>query len=345
MSETSDGFGEVIRDTCELVRQSAKGRRGMLKVSPEVAQMLDALGGSDQAPAQVSESPVAPDAARSGPRAQSSVGGAPGKVSGKKTDAKPTRKEPSGPRAPAAETPSTSVPKKALAKAPAAQTGPKPSEIVIPPPEEATPEVIEALAALAQEVSSCQKCRLCETRTQTVFGEGHPHASVVFVGEAPGADEDAQGRPFVGRAGGLLTDMIEKGMRIDRADVYICNVLKCRPPGNRDPHPDEKEQCEPYLVKQLELLEPKVICALGAHAAHALLKVDTPIGRLRGKWHFYRGIPLRATYHPAYLLRSPGEKPRAWVDLQALMRLLGGYEQAVQPEAQPREPENLNLFS
>jgi len=157
--------------------------------------------------------------------------------------------------------------------------------------------------------------------------------------------EDAQGRPFVGRAGGLLTDMIEKGMRIDRADVYICNVLKCRPPGNRDPHPDEKEQCEPYLVKQLELLEPKVICALGAHAAHALLKVDTPIGRLRGKWHFYRGIPLRATYHPAYLLRSPGEKPRAWVDLQALMRLLGGYEQAVQPEAQPREPENLNLFS
>ena len=127
--------------------------------------------------------------------------------------------------------------------------------------------------------------------------------------------------------------------------MYICNVLKCRPPGNRDPRPDEKELCEPYLLRQLDLLEPQVICALGAHAAHTLLKVDTAIGRLRGSWHFYHQIPLRVTYHPAYLLRSPGEKRKTWDDIQAVMRLLAGQETPEPPTPEAPEPENLSLFS
>ena len=186
----------------------------------------------------------------------------------------------------------------------------------------------EALAALAREVAACTKCELCKTRTQTVFGDGNPHADLVFVGEAPGADEDRVGRPFVGRAGQLLTDIIVKGMKMRRQDVYICNVLKCRPPENRDPHPDEKRLCEPYLVRQLELVRPKVICALGAHAATTLLKTDLSTGRLRGHWHSYYGIPLRVTYHPSYLLRKPEEKKKTWEDIQHVMRFLNGEEKA-----------------
>ncbi|MDQ1255917.1 MAG: uracil-DNA glycosylase, partial [Candidatus Hydrogenedentes bacterium] len=143
------------------------------------------------------------------------------------------------------------------------------------------------------------------------------------------------------RAGQLLTDIIVKGMRMRREDVYICNVLKCRPPNNRDPEPGEKDLCEPYLIRQLELIKPKVICALGTHAAQTLLKTDTGIGKLRGFWHFYHGIPLRATYHPAYLLRSPGEKKKAWEDIQAVMRLLAGIETPRAPES----PKEQGLFS
>lgn len=183
---------------------------------------------------------------------------------------------------------------------------------------------IADLKSLEEEVSICTKCDLSNSRTQTVFGIGNPFAELVFVGEAPGADEDAQGKPFVGRSGQLLTKMIESGMKIKRSDVFICNVLKCRPPQNRDPKPDEKEVCEPYLIRQLELLKPKVICALGSHAAKTLLKTDESIGRLRGKWHFYHGIPLRATYHPAYLLRSPNEKRKAWDDLLEILKVLNG---------------------
>lgn len=201
---------------------------------------------------------------------------------------------------------------------------------------EAAPDASQSpeLAALAEVVSACTLCRLSKTRKQTVFGTGNPRAELVFVGEAPGADEDAQGKPFVGRAGQLLTDIIEKGMGIPRSSVYICNVIKCRPPENRDPSQDEKDLCEPYLIKQLESIRPRVICALGTHAAHTLLKTDTPIGRLRGKWHFYHGIPLRATYHPAYLLRSPGEKRKTWEDVQAITRFLAGKETAEAPESQ-----------
>lgn len=184
---------------------------------------------------------------------------------------------------------------------------------------------LESLRAL---VVQCRQCPLAETRTQTVFGDGSSKADLVFVGEAPGFSEDQQGKPFVGRAGQLLTDIIVKGMKMSRADVYICNVLKCRPPENRDPLPSEKTKCELFLVRQLELLKPKVICALGGHAAKTLLKTELSTGGLRGKWHSYRGIPVRVTYHPSYLLRSPGEKAKAWEDIQHVMRFLAGEEKA-----------------
>lgn len=185
-------------------------------------------------------------------------------------------------------------------------------------------DAVPGLQALAREVAVCTKCPLCKTRTQTVFSDGSPYADLVFVGEAPGFNEDQQGVPFVGAAGQLLTDIIEKGMNLRRQDVYICNVIKCRPPENRDPTMSEKESCEPYLVRQLELVRPKVICALGGHAAKTLLKTEASTGSLRGKWHFYHGIPLRVTYHPAYLLRSPAEKRKTWDDVREVMRVLKG---------------------
>jgi len=190
-----------------------------------------------------------------------------------------------------------------------------------------------SLEALAEEVAACTKCALCKGRTQTVFSDGSPNADLVFVGEAPGENEDKQGVPFVGKAGALLTDIIEKGMKLRREDVYICNVVKCRPENNRDPLPEEKAACEPYLVRQLELIQPKVICALGGHASKTLLKTEESTGRLRGQWHSYHGIPLRVTYHPAYLLRSPNEKGKVWKDVQEVMKVLSG-EVTPQPSGQ-----------
>ncbi len=168
-------------------------------------------------------------------------------------------------------------------------------------------------------LGECTRCKLHPHRTQIVFGVGNAQADLVFVGEAPGADEDAQGEPFVGRAGQLLTRMIEAiGLR--REEVYICNVLKCRPPNNRTPEPDEIASCEPFLIAQLKAIKPKLICALGAVAVSALLKTKTPLSKLRGRFHDYHGIPLLVTYHPAYLLRNPNEKRTAWQDLQLLQR-------------------------
>jgi len=180
-----------------------------------------------------------------------------------------------------------------------------------------------ALDALEKTVAMCTKCELCHGRTQTVFADGDPTARIVFVGEAPGADEDRQGVPFVGRAGQLLTDIITKGMGLQREEVYICNVIKCRPPNNRDPKPAEIEQCEPYLVEQLRLIQPEVICALGAHAARTLLRTNVAVGKLRDQWHEYCGIPLRVTYHPSYLLRNPADKRKTWEDIQVIMEYLG----------------------
>ena len=196
---------------------------------------------------------------------------------------------------------------------------------VIPVAAEVAPgDPSDSLDRIAAEVCGCHKCPLGALRTNAVPGEGNPQARLVFVGEAPGADEDRLGRPFVGRAGGLLTDIIEKGMKQTRADVFICNVLKCRPPDNRTPSPDEVFCCEPYLIRQLALIKPTVICALGGTAAQTLLKTGALVGQLRGKWHNYHDIPLRVTYHPAYLLRSPGEKGKAWEDIQEVMKLLNG---------------------
>ena len=173
----------------------------------------------------------------------------------------------------------------------------------------------ESLGSIRAELEACRRCKLASGRTNLVFGSGNPHADLMFVGEAPGADEDAQGLPFVGRAGQLLTKIIEAiGMRRD--EVYICNILKCRPPGNRNPEIDEIASCEQYLFRQIAVVKPKVICALGAFGAQTLLKTTETIGRLRGRLVDYRGSKLMATFHPAYLLRNPNEKRRVWEDMQ-----------------------------
>ena len=179
------------------------------------------------------------------------------------------------------------------------------------------------LPELRSVIGDCQRCKLAGHRTQIVYGVGNPEADLVFVGEAPGRDEDQRGEPFVGRAGQLLTEIIVKGMKLKREDVYIANIIKCRPPQNRNPEADEIAACEPFLIRQLALIEPKAIVALGTFAAQALLKTRTPITRLRGTWADYQGIPLMPTFHPAYLLRNPGDKRLVWQDIQQVMARLG----------------------
>ena len=169
-------------------------------------------------------------------------------------------------------------------------------------------------AELEAAVTACTKCSLHTTRTQTVFGVGRRNAQWMFIGEAPGADEDRQGEPFVGRAGQLLNAILF-AIGLKREEVYIANVLKCRPPGNRDPQPQEVEQCEPYLIRQIELIKPRLIVALGRHAAHSLLKTEVPLAKLRGQRLSYHGTPLIVTYHPAYLLRNPADKRKVWDDM------------------------------
>lgn len=170
-------------------------------------------------------------------------------------------------------------------------------------------------------LGDCQRCSLHQTRNNLVFGEGNPNAKLVFVGEAPGADEDRQGRPFVGRAGQLLTKIIN-AMGLTREEVYICNILKCRPPKNRNPRPEEIQACESFLIEQIRAIDPEVICALGAFAVRTLLNTDAPISSLRGKFHSYRGINFMPTYHPAYLLRNPRAKKQVWEDVQMIMKVL-----------------------
>lgn len=178
------------------------------------------------------------------------------------------------------------------------------------------------LEGLRQELGDCTRCGLSSDRTKIVFGVGDPGAQVVFVGEAPGRDEDLQGEPFVGKAGQLLTRIIN-AMGLERDQVYICNVIKCRPPGNRDPQQDEIAMCQPFLTRQLEIIRPRAICALGSFAARTLLNSDTGISRLRGHFHDYHGVPLMPTYHPSYLLRKPQAKRDVWEDIQKIMELLG----------------------
>jgi DNA polymerase len=178
------------------------------------------------------------------------------------------------------------------------------------------------LPQIREELGDCRRCKLCEGRQNIVFGVGNPQAELVFVGEGPGADEDRVGEPFVGAAGQLLDKMI-LAMGFQRSEVYICNVVKCRPPGNRNPEPDEIAACSPFLRKQVASIRPKVIVTLGKFAAQILLSETTPITRLRGRWREYDGVPLMPTFHPAYLLRSPSEKGKAWEDLKAVVKALG----------------------
>jgi uracil-DNA glycosylase len=191
-------------------------------------------------------------------------------------------------------------------------------------PEASVEERTQKLGDLRTEVAACERCPiLVANRTQTVFGEGNPAARLMFVGEAPGETEDRTGRPFVGRAGQLLTDMITKGMGIKREDVYIANILKSRPPENRDPLPEETRNCMPFLERQIAIIRPAFLCLLGSPAAKALLNTSMGVTRLRGKWHRYQGIPTVVTFHPSYLLRTPSAKKDAWEDLQMLMSAMG----------------------
>ena len=180
----------------------------------------------------------------------------------------------------------------------------------------------DSLERTRQDIGDCTRCKLHKSRTNIVFGVGNPKAELVFVGEGPGHDEDVQGEPFVGRAGKLLTQMIE-AMGLRRQDVYICNVVKCRPPENRLPEREEISTCSPFLVRQLAVIQPKVICCLGACSAQTLLDTNQGISRFRGEWFDYRGAKLIATYHPAYLLRNPNAKGEVWKDLQKVMSVLG----------------------
>lgn len=179
----------------------------------------------------------------------------------------------------------------------------------------------ESLEEIQADLEDCRRCPLCSGRKNIVFGVGNPNARIVFVGEAPGREEDEKGEPFVGEAGRLL-DRILYAMGMSRDQVYICNVEKCRPPSNRDPHPDEIEACEPFLIRQLAAIRPRVIVALGKFAAQTLLRDQTPISRLRGAWKDYQGIPLMPTYHPAYLLRNPAGKREVWEDMKLVMQRL-----------------------
>ncbi len=191
-------------------------------------------------------------------------------------------------------------------------------------PEEAA-SLAEAgsLDAVRQMMGDCRRCRLAAGRRTIVFGQGNPQAELMFVGEAPGAEEDEQGLAFVGRAGQLLTDIIQKGLRMDRKDVFIANVIKCRPPQNRNPEPDEIMACQPLLEAQIRAIRPRVLVGLGKFGAHWLLKTAEPITRLRGRVGEHGGIPVMPTYHPAYLLRNPAAKKDVWEDMKTVLRLLG----------------------
>lgn len=225
--------------------------------------------------------------------------------------------------------PSPAVPEKEelLAKRPAPPASPKANLIITPQPDslfaaiDRVPD--DSLEKIRADIGpDCRRCGLCEKRNKIVFGDGHPRAELMFIGEGPGHDEDVQGLPFVGRAGKLLTQMIE-AMGLRRQDVYIGNVVKCRPPENRQPEKDEVAMCSPFLLRQIDVIRPKVIVALGATAARALLQTERGISQFRGEWLEFRGTRFMATYHPAYLLRNPNAKGDVWKDLQKVMAVLG----------------------
>jgi uracil-DNA glycosylase len=235
-------------------------------------------------------------------------------VSGVSADPKWRRRE-TVPKPPSAAPPPVDPPAGIVPAVPIAETVEAVPVAVMRSPD-------EALAAIRNEIGDCTRCKLHRLgRRQVVFGVGNPSADLMFVGEAPGADEDVQGIPFVGRAGQLLTKIIE-AIGLTRDDVYIANVIKCRPPENRNPEPDEVDTCEPFLFQQIDRIQPKVIVALGTFAAKALLKTQDPISRLRGRSFDYRGATLIPTFHPAFLLRSPDRKRDVWEDMKKVRALL-----------------------
>jgi uracil-DNA glycosylase family 4 len=189
----------------------------------------------------------------------------------------------------------------------------------VPKTEKTERCISKGLTTVREELGNCSRCKLHKGRKNIVFGEGDPNAVLVFVGEGPGYEEDQQGRPFVGAAGQLLTDIIVKGIKLRREDVYICNIVKCRPPNNRNPEADEISACEPFLLKQLEAIKPKIIIALGNIAAKTLLKTGEGITSLRGRWQTYHGIAVMPTFHPAYLLRNPKDKALVWEDIKKVI--------------------------
>ena len=295
MSEERDpegGSGEVaslaLALSHALRRRLALGARRMVDPGPPPARLRPALGGPER-PERPSTAPVqaAVDSLKRSAYKD---------AAGRKEAIRPAAARPGSPQG-------------------AAPTGFPPEG---PTPTEAAAAAAD-LSALEASVAACKACALSESRERTVFMDGTGASGIMFVGEAPGADEDRQGVPFVGRAGELLTDIITKGMGLAKADVTIANVLKCRPPGNRDPLPGEKELCTSFLDRQIELVNPKVIVPLGRHAACHLLGVDAPLGRLRARVHDRDGRKIVPTYHPAYLLRSPHDKKKAWEDIQLAM--------------------------
>jgi uracil-DNA glycosylase len=196
-------------------------------------------------------------------------------------------------------------------------------EVANPRPESCVTDPAQALLLIREDLGDCTRCRLHKQgRKQIVFGVGNPNAELMFIGEAPGADEDQKGEPFVGRAGQLLNNMI-KAMGLRREDIYIANIIKCRPPGNRTPERDECDTCSPFLMRQIAAIKPKAIVALGAVAAKTLLAINAPMSEFRGRWFDFRGTKLAVTYHPAFLLRDPRQKKETWKDLQMVMKELG----------------------
>jgi uracil-DNA glycosylase len=221
--------------------------------------------------------------------------------------------------APFTEEKNSMPPTKILKSAATSLTSPAHAETLFGDPHRVAND---SLPKIREDIGDCTRCKLSKGRTKIVFGTGNPNADLMFVGEGPGRDEDLSGEPFVGRAGRLLTDMI-KAMGLQREDVYIANVVKCRPPENRLPEKDEITTCSPFLMRQIDVIKPKVICTLGSCSAQMLLQTTQGISKLRGEWFDFRDSKLMPTYHPAYLLRNPGAKPEVWKDLQKVMAVLG----------------------
>ena len=330
-SEQPAGLAESLRH--HLERRKTMGlrrlRRGAAAVLADPAEpgTRPAASSEPVSHKQVSSNQVSPKQASS-PQAP------PGAVASSQAATNPSRPTPTPP------VPSPSSPQPAASGAtPSPQASPpspdsphssqgSPSPPTAPAPADSTPAALAPqcldLKQLEQAVSGCRACQLCQSRTQTVFADGSAQpGGVFFIGEAPGAEEDRTGTPFVGPAGALLTDIIQKGMGLARSAVTIANVLKCRPPGNRDPLPLEKSLCTPFLDRQIELVDPKVLIPLGKHAAQHILGVETPISRLRGQVHEVRGRAVVPTFHPAYLLRNPAAKRECWADIQLAMRVAG----------------------